>query len=158
DFAARHFLAWLVAGRHRGLGMAFDALNLEAADRHWSALIGNVDHPDEGRDLVPSPLHVLVGHNKVLAASDGARQRECGVRRTGERGAPVEARQQAWAGEIIDIEDDEAALPVAGVEPVTQAQGVMAAVRVPVPARRFAPRRPLSGLPPAPDLLRPLRF
>src|SRR5262249_61763539 len=56
-----------------------------------------------------------------------------------------------------DVEDHEAAVPVAHVEPVALANRVMAAVVPSRPRRCLAPRRPLPRHPPAPDLQWPRR-
>jgi hypothetical protein len=76
------------------------------------------------------------------------------MRRTGEGRAPVERRDEPRLGHVGDIENDEAAVPIADIEPVALAQRMMAAVRRALPARLFAAGGPLSGHPPAADLAR----
>src|SRR5215469_11495326 len=76
------------------------------------------------------------------------------MRRTGERRAPVERRDEAWLSHVDDVEDDEAAVPIAGIEPVALAQRMMAAVRGALPARLLAAADPLSGHPPTANLAR----
>src|SRR5215469_17835452 len=74
------------------------------------------------------------------------------MRRTGERRAPVERRDEAWLSHVDDVEDDEAAVPIAGIEPVALAQRMMAAVRRALPVRLLAAGGPLSRHPPTADL------
>ena len=55
--------------------------------------------------------------------------------------------------DIVDVEDDEAAVPVADVEAIADPHRVMAAMRGALPGRLLAAGRPLPGHPPAADLL-----
>src|SRR5947208_9049203 len=79
------------------------------------------------------------------------------MRRTGEWRAPVERGDEAWLCHVGDVEDDEAAVPIAGIEPLALAQRMMAAVRGARPSGLFAAGSPLSGHPPAADLARTRR-
>src|SRR5262249_18816732 len=80
------------------------------------------------------------------------------VGRTRERRAPVEPGHELGLAHILDVEDHESALPVAGIETVAHPQRGMAAVRGPLPARRLAAGDPLPPHPPAPAPLRPCRL
>src|SRR5499425_2426597 len=68
--------------------------------------------------------------------------------------APVEPGHVARFPHVLDVENDEAAVPVAHVEPIAEANRMMTAMVPSRPRRRLAARRPLPGHPPAPDLLR----
>ena len=81
-----------------------------------------------------------------------------GERRVGRRDegrAPVEARDQARPREVRHVEDHEATVPVAHVEPVVEPDGMVTAVLAAGPGRRLAAPRPLPRHPPAAHLLRP---
>ena len=71
----------------------------------------------------------------------------------GKRRAPVEPGDELGFAHVLDVEDDEPAVPVAGVEPVAGAQRVMALVRGAFPGRLLAARDPLPRHPPAADFL-----
>src|SRR5262250_3151700 len=68
--------------------------------------------------------------------------------------APVEPGHVARLAHVLDVENDEAAVPVAYVEAIAEANRMMAAMVPPRPRRRLAAARPLPGHPPAPDLTR----
>src|SRR5216683_5776084 len=67
--------------------------------------------------------------------------------------APVEPADKFRMADVVDVEDHEAAMPVAGIEPVAAAQRVMAAMAAALPALALAAFRPLSRHPPAGDRL-----
>src|SRR5262249_44584651 len=69
-----------------------------------------------------------------------------------------EAGNVAGLREVLDVENDEAAVPVADVEPVAGADRVMAAVLPPRPRGGLAAGGPLPRHPPAADFLRPTRI
>src|SRR5207248_9537378 len=81
-----------------------------------------------------------------------------GVRRGAERRTPVETGDEARLAHVLDVEDHEAAVPVRDVEPIAEADRMMAAVGAAFPRRRLAAGDPLAGHPPAPDLSRPRRI
>src|SRR5437016_4088487 len=70
------------------------------------------------------------------------------------RNVGQEMADLARPARLGDVEDDEAAVPIAGIEPVALAQWMMAAVRRALPTRLLAAAGPLSGHPPAADLAR----
>ena len=103
-------------------------------------------------NCVLGALHVLVGDHQVAAAVDLERQRQRRVGRAGERRRPVEPADELRLGHVVDVEDGEAGLPVAGVEPVAEPQRMVAAVRGLRPVRRLAAGGVLPRQPPAADL------
>src|SRR5216684_8807114 len=71
--------------------------------------------------------------------------------------APVEPADEFRMADIVDVEDHEAAMPVAGIKPVAAAQRVMAAMAAALPALALAAVRPLPLHPPARYRLGPRR-
>src|SRR5439155_1759389 len=70
------------------------------------------------------------------------------------RRAPVESGDEGGLAHVLDVEDDEATVPVADIEAIPQAYRVVTAVLAPRPRRRLAARRPLPRHPPPADFLR----
>src|SRR5712671_5506358 len=158
NLAAGDLLDRLMAGGGLRLRRAVERLDLEGRDRHRPVFHGDVDDPEKRRWTGEQVKHVLVRHHQELAAIDLERHRHRAVGRAREWRAPVEAGDELGLGHVIDVEDDETALPVAGVEAIAEPQRVMAAVHGALPARRLAARDPLPRHPPAPDLLRMRRI
>src|SRR5204863_9856594 len=61
---------------------------------------------------------------------------------------PVEAGDEFRPAQILDVENDEPAVPIAHIESIALAHGMMAAMRRAFPARRLAAGRPLPRHPP----------
>ena len=121
-------------------------------------LLGNVDDPHEGVGRRREPVHhLLVRDHQEPPSLDGLGDRQRGVSGAGVGRAPVEATDPPRAGHVRYVEDDEAAVPVAGVQPVAEPEGVVAAVPDALPRGGLAARRPLPGHPPAAHLLGPGR-
>src|SRR5207249_12183735 len=64
-----------------------------------------------------------------------------------------EAGDEARLRHILDVQDDEPAVPVRVVEPVAAADRMMAAVEAAFPVRGLTARDPLARHPPPSDLL-----
>ena len=94
---------------------------------------------------------IFIGDDHHSAAIQWKRHRQHGVGRAGERRTPVQARHKFRLAHILDVENHEAAVPVAGIEPVAETQRMMAAMRAAFPGRLFAAGSPLSRHPPAAD-------
>ena len=141
-----------------GCGSPSTPGDLEGGDGHRVALVGDVHQPQEGRRPRRGLGHVLVGDQHDAAAVERERQRQRGVGRRDVGRAPVEPGDEARLAHVLDVEDHEAAVPVAHVEPVARADRVVAAVVAPRPGRRLPASGPLPRHPPAPDLLRPRRI
>ena len=149
-----------MAAGHVGLWAAvvIDAIHVDGADGDGAALVGDVVDPGEGRRRGPELRHVLVRHHHDVPALEPVGEGQAGVGRVRKGGAGVDAGDVLRSGHVLDVEDEEAVVPVADVKPVAEAERVVAAGRHPViPGVLFAARLPLAGDPPAADLLRPRR-
>ena len=121
-------------------------------------LFRDVDDPHEGVGRRGQAVHdFLVRHHHQLTPLDGLGNGQRGVGGTRVGRAPVEAADPPRAGHIGYVEDDEAAVPIAGVQPVAEPKRMVAAVPDALPRRGFAARGPLSGHPPPRHLLGPGR-
>ncbi len=130
-------------------------LDLEAGERYRPRLVGDVDQPQERRRRGTGEAHhVLVRHQHDAAAAQQERHRQRGVRRPGKWRAPIEAGDEFRPAHILDVEDNEAAVPVAHVETVADPHRVVAAMVRSLPGRLFTAGGPLSRHPPAPDFFR----
>src|SRR5690348_12691143 len=98
-----------------------ETFDLIGADRDRMLLVGDVDHPHEGGQRRLGPLHVLVGDDRELPPEDVEGDADAGMRRTSERRAPVEARDPLRLRHVVDVEDMEAALPIARVKAIALA-------------------------------------
>ncbi len=115
----------MIAGG-QGLRSVLQPLDLVAADGNWRPLVGDIDHPHKRRHAVQRPVRVIVRHDEVAPAADLERQRQRRVGRAVIGGRPVEPRNTPRLIDIVDVQDDEAGLPVAGVEPVAVSQRMVA--------------------------------
>ena len=158
DLRARHPLAGLVAAGELGLRVAVHPRNLEGGDGYRMALVGDVHQPEERRRAGRGLGHVFVGGQHDPAAVERERQRQRGVGGRDVGRAPVEPGDEARLAHVLDVEDHEAAVPVAHVEPVARADRMVAAVMPPRPARGLPAPGPLPRHPPAPDLPGPRRI
>src|SRR5882724_5836867 len=158
NLRAAYLLARLVSARELRLRRAVDAVDLEAGERCRARLVRDVHEPEERRRPRRDPHHVLVRHEQHAPPLQRERDGERRVRRRAERWAPVETGHEARLAHVLDVEDDEAAVPVRDVEPVAEADRMVAAVRAALPGRRLAAGDPLAGHPPAADLLRVRRI
>ena len=95
--------------------------------------------------------HVFIRYHHEIPIVDLERDAQGGVRRPRKRRAPIETRHQLGLAHVVDIENDQTALPVTRIKPIAVAQRVMAFVRIALPRRRLATGDPLSGHPPAAD-------
>src|SRR5215211_8325373 len=74
-----------------------------------------------------------------------------------EGGTPVQPGNKVRLGHVLDIENDEAAMPVADVEPIAHPHRMMTAMRRAFPGRLLATGGPLARHPPPADLFRTVR-
>jgi hypothetical protein len=145
----------LVTAGELGLRRTVHTVNLKARERHRVLLVGDVHQPQERRRPRLQLGDVLVGHEQDPPALQGERHRQRGVRGRDERRTPVQAGDVARLGHVLDVEDDEAAVPVAHVEAVALTDRVVTAVQPALPRRRLPAGRPLPRHPPPPDFLGP---
>src|SRR5437899_11800437 len=103
------------------------------------------------------PISTLFPYTTLFRSAQRERNREGRVRRRGKRRTPVEPGDEPRRRRVLDVEDDEASVPVAHVEPGAEADRVVAAVRAARPGRRLTARDPLARHPPAADLPGPAR-
>src|SRR5262245_39911457 len=116
NFRAGDLLARLVTSGHERLRLALDTVDLEATNRYRALLVSDVDHPDERRHRFYGPLYVLVRDQHVTATADVEWDRQRRMCRARKRRRPIEARYQLRLRDVVDVEDDESAEPITGVE------------------------------------------
>src|SRR5262249_17859334 len=104
------------------------------------------------------PHHVLVRHQHDAPAAQRKRYRKRGMGRPGKRRRPVEARDELRSAQVLNVENDEPAVPVAHIEPIALAHGMVAAMCRALPARSLAAGCPLSRHPPLADEPGPRRI
>ena len=144
-----------MAAAHRRLRAAveIEAGHLEGRDRHRQLLDGDVVNPREGGRRRPQLCDVLVRHHHDAAPLERLRNGQAGVRRMRKRRAGIGVRQRFRPRHVGNVEDEQAVMPVADIEAVTQAQRMMAARRHPVAPRIwFSAGLPLTGNPPSAGL------
>src|SRR5262249_34553138 len=152
-FRGHDLLAGLMTGCHCGMRSAFDALHLEAAHHRRMALVGDIDGPHEGGDIALVAHDVLIGDDHVAPTIDREGQWQRCMRGAAEGWRPVKPGDELWLCHILNIENDKAGQPIAGVEAVAEPQRVVAAVGILGPGRLFAAGGPLSRRPPAAHFL-----
>ena len=118
--------------------------HLEAGERNRPCFVGDVDQPQERRRRRAETHDVFVRHQHDAAAAQRKRHRQRGMGRPRKRRAPVEAGDEFRLGHVVDVENDEAAVPIAGVEAIAETDRMMAAVVRALPGRRFRRRRSIG--------------
>jgi hypothetical protein len=87
--------------------------------------------------------HVHVGDHEIAAAVDVVGNRGGGMGRRANGGGQSRPRDEPARRHLVDIDNDEAAETTSRLQPVTEAERIMAPVRVLVPSRLFAGPRML---------------
>ena len=109
-------------------------------DRYRMGLIGNINDPKKGRWQWGALLSIFIRHYENVAIHNLPRHWQGGVNRGGIGWVPVKAADKLGVAHIGYVEDDEAPMPVAYVEPVSLTNRMMALVRITIPGR-LAPLR-----------------
>src|SRR5688500_15707115 len=128
---------------------------IESRDRHGPRLVCDVDHPHESIGQRRAFAGFFVGYDHDIAVHELPRNRQSCMNRRWVGRRPVIAADVLRLRHVVYIQDDEAAMPVAGVEPVATPDRMVTLMRRAFPGRRFAAADPLTGHPPAAYLFGP---
>src|SRR6185436_10914666 len=159
DLGASNLFAELMQPGVVAFGHAVFLVHLEAGEWNRPGLVRDIDQPEERRRRGAGEADdIFVGNQHDAAAAQQERYRKRGMRRPGKWRAPIQAGDEFWLGHVIDVENDEAAVPVADVKAISNAHGMMAAMVGALPGGCLAAGGPLPRHPPATDFFGPLRF
>src|ERR1700721_1977504 len=99
---------------------------LKSGDRDRAALIGDVVNPGECGRGRPKLRHVLIGDHHDLAALEILRYGKTGMRRMWKSRRGIAACDALRLRHVGDVENVVAVMPVAHVETIAHAHGMMA--------------------------------
>src|SRR3954462_8160692 len=107
--------------------------------------VGHVDNPQERRRMrraAGQTYDVFIGYHHQFPVIDLERHLEGGMRWPWKRRTPVVSRNKFRLCHVFDVENHEAAPPIARVQPVSDAQRMMATMTVGFPRCLLAARLP----------------
>src|SRR4029453_2633868 len=110
----------------RGDAMSFGWI--KSRYRYGPGFVRDIDHPHKSRRCRSALAGFFVGNDHHVAIHEFPWDRQGRVDRRGVGRRPVEATDKFWPRHVGDIEDHEAAVPVAGVEPITAPDRMVALV------------------------------